>query len=69
MGVSVYNICEVYIDDMLVFGNDDDTILTVFQRCLNKNVTNSKKLVIGLDTVRLWGMISTQRVSTCLENE
>ena len=33
----IYNICEIYINDMLVFGNNDDAFIrnvqTVFQRC------------------------------------
>ena len=56
----IYNICEVYIDDMLVFGETDDAFLrnvkTVFQRCREKNVTLiAKKLVIGVDTVPFVG--------------
>jgi hypothetical protein len=56
----IYNICEVYIDDMLVFGEMDDAFIrnvtTVFQRCREKNVTlNAKKLVIGVDTVPFVG--------------
>ena len=43
----IYNICEVYIDDMLVFGETDDAFLrnvtTVFQRCREKNVTLNAK--------------------------
>ena len=39
----IYNICEVYIDDMLVFGDDDDAFIrniqTVFQLCREMNVT------------------------------
>ena len=39
----IYNICEVYIDDVLVFGDDDDSFIrnvqTVFQLCREKNVT------------------------------
>ena len=56
----IYNICEVYIDDMLVFGETDDAFIrnvtTVFQLCREKNVTlNAKKLVIGVDTVPFVG--------------
>ena len=60
MGVHVlngltYNICEVFINDMLIFGSNDKTFLdntrTVFQRCRERNVTlNAKKLIIGFDT-------------------
>jgi hypothetical protein len=44
----IYNICEVYIDDILVFGETDDAFIrnvtTVFQCCREKNVTlNAKK--------------------------
>jgi hypothetical protein len=56
----IYNICEVYIDDMLVFGETDDAFIrnvtTVFHRCREKNVTlNAKKIVIGLYTVPFVG--------------
>ena len=61
MGVHIlnglmYNICEVYIDDVLVFGETDDAfirnVITVSQRCREENVTlNARKLVIGFDTV------------------
>ena len=52
----MYKCCEVYIDDMLIFGTDDENFLSnvrkVFQRCREKNVTlNSKKLTIGIDKV------------------
>jgi hypothetical protein len=43
----IYNICEVYIDDMLVFGETDDAFIrnvtTVFQSCREKNVTLNAK--------------------------
>ena len=65
MGVYVlhdllYKCCEVYIDDMLIFGTDDDDFLSnvrkVFQRCREKYVTlNSKKLTIGKDKVSFIG--------------
>ena len=56
----IYNICEVYIDDMLVFGDNDDVFIrnvqTVLQRFREKNVTSMlKKVVIGLDTVSFVG--------------
>ena len=56
----IYNICEVYIDDMLIFGSNDETFLdntrTVFQRCRERNVTlNAKKLIIGFDTIPFVG--------------
>ena len=39
----IYNICEIYINDMLIFGSNDDNFLantrTVFQRCRERNVT------------------------------
>ena len=42
-----FNICEVYIDDMLMFGTNNDTFLeitrTVFQRCLERNVKLNAK--------------------------
>jgi hypothetical protein len=56
----IYNICEVYIDDMLIFGSNDETFLentrTVFQRCRERNVTlNAKKLIIGFATIAFVG--------------
>ena len=39
----IYNICEIYINDMLIFGSNDDNFLantrTVFQRCRERNIT------------------------------
>jgi hypothetical protein len=65
MGVYVlndllYKICEVYIDDMLILGRDDDNFIsnvrTVFQRCREKNVAlNVKKLTIAKDKVQFLG--------------
>ena len=56
----IYNICEVYIDDMLIFGTKEDKFLTkthtVFQRCRERNVTlNAKKLIIGFYTIPFVG--------------
>ena len=56
----IYNICEVYIDDMLIFRSNDKTVLdntrTVFQRCRERNVTlNAKTLIIGFDTIPFVG--------------
>jgi len=43
----IYNICDVYIDDMLIFGTNENTFLestrTVFQRCRERNVTLNAK--------------------------
>ena len=43
----IYNICDRYIENMLVFGDDDDTFLRnvsmVFQRCRERNVTLNAK--------------------------
>jgi len=55
----IYSICKVYIDNMLVFGDDDAfirNVQTVFHRFREKNGTlNAKKLVIGFDTVPFLG--------------
>ena len=56
----LYKICEVYIDDMLILGSDDDNFIsnvrTVFHRCREKNVTlNAMKLTIGKDKVYFVG--------------
>ena len=41
--VFIFNICEVYIDDKLIFGTNEDTFLdntgTVFQRYRERNAT------------------------------
>ena len=54
------HICEVYIDDMLIFGSNDDNFVnntrTVFQRCRKRNVTlNAIKVIIGFDTISFVG--------------
>ena len=37
----LYQICEVYIDDLLIYGDDDDSfvqnVCTIFQKCREKN--------------------------------
>ena len=53
-------ICAVYIDNMVVFGDNDDALIrnvrTVFQRFREKNVFfNANKLVIGFDSVPFVG--------------
>ena len=44
---TLYQICDVYIDDLLIYGTDDDNfvqdVCTVFQKCREKNVTLSAK--------------------------
>ena len=47
----------MYIDDLLIYGDDDDTFVqnerTIFQKCREKNVTlSAKKLNLGIDTVQ-----------------
>ena len=56
----LYQICEVYIDDLLIYGNDDDSFVqnvrTIFQKCREKNVTlSAKKLYLSFDTVQFVG--------------
>ena len=56
----LYQICEVYTDDLLIYGDDDDsfvqTLRTIFQKCREKNVTLSeKKLYLGFDRVQFVG--------------
>ena len=53
-------ICEVYTDDFLIYGDDDDTFVqtvrTIFQKCCEKHVTLSgKKLYLGFDSVQFVG--------------
>jgi transposase InsO family protein len=56
----LYTLCEVYIDDLLMYGNDDTTFLdnvrAIFERCRLKNVTlNAKKLKLGDYTAEFVG--------------
>ena len=43
----LYQICEVYIDDLLIYGNDDQNfvtnVCTIFQKCREKK--KSKKVL------------------------
>ena len=50
----------MYIDDLLIYGDDDDSFVqnvhTIFQKCREKNVTlSAKKLYLGFDTVQFVG--------------
>ena len=38
-----YNICEVYIDDMLVFGDNDDAFIRNVRKVFQKNVALNTK--------------------------
>ena len=54
----LYQICEVYIDDFLVYGHDDDdfvaNVRTTFQKCRDKTVTlSAKKLYLGFDNANI----------------
>ena len=79
MGVHVlhglkYNICEVNIDDMLIFGKNEDNFLantcTLFQCCRERNVTlNAKKLIIGFDAIPFVGHDIDAKASICHKNE
>ena len=55
----LYQICEVYIDDLLIYGLDDQdfvaNVRTIFQKCREKTVTLSAKKYILVDTVPLMG--------------
>ena len=52
-----YQIYEVYIDDLLVYGHDDDdfvtSVRTIFQKCRDKIFTLN--IYLGLDTVPFVG--------------
>jgi len=54
-------ICEMYVDDLLVYGQDDDdfvaNVRTIFQKCGEKTVTlgAKKTLYLGFDTVPFVG--------------
>ena len=53
-------ICEIHIDDLLIYGTDNDNfvqnVCTIFQKCREKNVTlSAKKLYLGFDTVPFVG--------------
>ena len=61
----IYNICEVYIDDMLIFGSYDETFLdntrTVFQRCRERNVyLKMSKSWLGFPSAKFYGYIVEQ---------
>ena len=74
----LYQIREVYIDDLMIYGDDDDcfvqNVRTIFQKCREKNVTlSAKKLYLGFDTVQFvgheldsTGINMTQNVSKAL---
>ena len=55
----IYNICEVYIDDIIFRSNEDNFLAntrTVLQRCRERNVTlNAEELIIGFDTTPFVG--------------
>jgi transposase InsO family protein len=58
----MYIICELYIDDVLVFGKTDDefasNLKTVFQRFRKHNITlNPKKCKFGMDHVEYVGRV------------
>ena len=56
----IYIICEVYIDDLLIYGRNEEEFLrnveTVFERLREYNVTlNPKKVHLGLQTISFVG--------------
>ena len=56
----LYQICEVHIDDPLVYGHDDDefvaNVRTIFKKCWEKTVTlSAKTLYLGFDSVPFVG--------------
>ena len=56
----IYQICEIYIDDIIVFGNTEDEFMhnleQVFIRLSEKNITlNPKKCKFGLETIQYVG--------------
>jgi len=65
----VTNICEVYIDDVLINGDSDEAYLSntrkVLERLRSKRVTaNPKKTSLGLDKVKYVGhLISSEGIS------
>jgi len=57
----LYRTCEVYIDDLLLLGQDDEDFLQnardIFQICREKGVIlSAKKLVIGMERVTFVGV-------------
>ena len=58
----VQNICELYLDDLIVYASSEDECIsrleTVFQRCLEKNITlHPDKCKFGLKEVEYVGHI------------
>ena len=56
----LYETREVYMDDLLVYGHNDDdfvaNVRAIFQKCRDKAVTlSAKKLYLGFDTVPFVG--------------
>ena len=60
----IYVLCELYIDDVFVFGNDDDEFVAnlreVFLRFRKYNISlNPKKCKLGLESVEFVGHVIT----------
>jgi hypothetical protein len=61
----LYDFCEVYIDDVLVYGNNEDEYIDnlhkVLQRFRERRVTaNSDKCIFGADKVEFVGHLLDQ---------
>jgi hypothetical protein len=62
----MYLICELYIDDVLVFGKTEDEFIenlrTVFQRFRKHRITlNLKKCRLGMDHVEYVGRVISEK--------
>ena len=70
----LYNICEVYLDDIIVFGKTEDEFInnltTIFERLKEFNITiNPEKCRIGLSEVEYIGHVINRHGVTFSDNK
>ena len=68
----IYIICEVYMDDLLIYGRTEKEFLrnveTVFERLREYVTLNPKKVHLGLTTASFIGHAIDSMSSTCHKN-